>query len=402
MTGIVIVGAGECGVRAAFALRELGYQGALTLIGDEKALPYERPPLSKKMQQGPKAIRSESEYVDAAIDLKVGAQVVKLNKDEKELRLSDGATIRFEKLLIASGAQARVFPGMEGCLTLRNASDAQKIAEHLQPGARVGIVGGGFIGLELAATARTSGAEVTVVEVAPRILGRAVPEEIAEVVRARHVAAGVEIITGTGVSRAGPGEVVLSDGRTLEFDAVIAGVGAEPNTQIAVSAELVVENGIVVDPGFRTSVPDIFAAGDCCSFEWRGKRVRLESWKAAQDQGAFVAASILGAQENYTKVPWFWSDQFDMTLQVAGLFDFARPIHRRKAVGDICLVFQCDSENRLSAAAGIGTGNSVAKDVRILEKLIERETKVDPALLVDASFDLKQLLRANKNVGEIS
>jgi 3-phenylpropionate/trans-cinnamate dioxygenase ferredoxin reductase subunit len=223
-----------------------------------------------------------------------------------------------------------------------------------------------------------------------------VPEQIAKIVHARHEREGVEILIGSGVKRASATAITLADGTDLAFDTVIAGVGAVPNTGLAETAGLEVDNGIVVDAAFRSSDPNIFAAGDCCNFTWRGNRVRLESWRAAQDQGNFVAASIMGAADEYAKVPWFWSDQFDLTLQVAGLFDLSRDILIRPKSDDTCIVFQCDAGEGggLSAVAGIGPGNAIAKDVRICEKLIERKARVDPGLLIDPSFNLKQLLKA--------
>ena len=394
MAGIVIIGAGECGVRAAFGLREQGYGGTIALIGAEPTLPYERPPLSKEWDGNPKPIRPQEAYGESNIELRLDTKVAGLDITRRTVRLSDGATLHYDRLLVATGARARLFPGMEGCLTLRTDRDALAILACLKPGARIGIVGGGFIGLELAATASTIGAEVTVIEAAPRLLGRAVPAEIATVVGKRHEAEGVRIVTGTGVTRANARQISLADGTMLDFDIVIAGVGAVPDTELAEEAGLAVDNGIVVDGDFRTSDPHVFSAGDCCNFEWNGSRVRLESWKAAQDQGAHAAAAMLDAREPYGKVPWFWSDQYDLTLQVAGLFDQARPVRRRGTEDDICIVFQCDDAGRLTAAAGIGPGNAVAKDIRILEKLIERRATADPDVLADPSQNLKRLLKA--------
>lgn len=394
MTGIVIIGAGECGVRAAFALRDQDYEGSITLVGGEDALPYERPPLSKDPYGKPKPIRPLEAYSDAGIKLLLNTKATELDTRERCVRLVDGSSIRFEKLLLATGARPRVFEGIEGCLTLRTDWDASVIRTRLASAARVGIIGGGFIGLELAASARNAGAEVTVIEAGNRLLGRAVPAEIASVVHDRHAARGVRLVLSTGVSSASDQNVVLDDGTVLSFDTVIAGVGADPDTALAAQAGLAVDNGIVVDGSFRTSDPCIFAAGDCCNFKWRGARVRLESWKAAQDQGAHAAGSMLGVKEPYSKVPWFWSDQYDLTLQVAGIFDHSRVVRKRATQGGTCVVFQIDNEGRLSAAAGIGQGNAVAKDLLILEKLIERASIVNAEVLADPSQNLKALLKA--------
>lgn len=394
MAGIVIIGAGECGVRAAFALREQGYEGAVTLLGDEVTLPYERPPLSKGPDGTARPIRPLEAYDDARIKRRFGTRVADVDAKSRKVTTSDGADLSYDQLLLATGARARLFPGLEGCLTLRTDADAAVIFECLKPGARIGIIGGGFIGLELASTARKIGADVNVFEAAPRLLGRALPAEIAGVIQRRHETEGVHIQTGVVVTRADGRSVTLADGTKHAFDAVIAGVGATPNTELAEVTGLDVENGIVVDGDFRTSDPHIYAAGDCCSFEWQGAPVRLESWKAAQDQGSHVASAMLGNREAYSKVPWFWSDQYDLTLQVAGLFDHARPVLRRETQDETRLVFQCNDAGRLRAAAGIGLGNAVAKDIRIFEKLIERGAPVDANLLADPSESLKRLLKA--------
>lgn len=283
---------------------------------------------------------------------------------------------------------------MDGCLTLRTNHDAQVILSRLTPGAKIGIIGGGFIGLELAVLARTAGAEVTVIEAAPRLLGRAVAPQIAHVLQDRHSVEGVSLMLETGVASASATRINLADGSSIEFDAVIAGVGALPNTELADAAGLAVQNGIVVDNDFRTSDAHVFAAGDCCNFDWRGQRVRLESWKAAQDQSEHVALTILGRPGAYNKVPWFWSDQYDLGLQVAGIFDLGAPIHSRMTGDGTTVVFQCDAMKNLVAADGIGPGNATSKDIRVFEKLIERRIIVDADRLADPSQNLKRLLNA--------
>jgi 3-phenylpropionate/trans-cinnamate dioxygenase ferredoxin reductase subunit len=312
----------------------------------------------------------------------------------KAIKLSDGSRLEYEKLLIATGARARLFPGMGGCLTLRTHEDADRIVRAFGSGKTVGVIGGGFIGLELAATARSAGSEVTVIEAASHLMARATPPEIAGFMQARHEAEGVVIRTDAKVASADAETITLDDGETLCFDVVIAGVGALPNTELAEAAGLDVENGIVVDKMFRTSVSDVFAAGDCCNFPWRGKRVRLESWRAAQDQGEHAALAMLFEVEDYAKAPWFWSDQFDLSLQAAGLFEPERETVRRAISDDAFLLFQRAAEGRLQAAAGVGPGNAVAKHIRLAEKLIEREARIAPTELADPSVDLKRLLKA--------
>jgi 3-phenylpropionate/trans-cinnamate dioxygenase ferredoxin reductase subunit len=394
MTGIVICGAGECGVRAAFALREKGYDGKITLIGDEPHLPYERPPLSKQHPVNRRAIATEDAFGKASIGFMRGCKVEAIDTAKKSVRLGDGSSLAYEKLLVATGARPRLFPGMEQALTLRTCDDAEVILGRIAPGVRLAIIGGGFIGLELAATARKMGADVTVIEAADRLMARAVPPEIAAVAEARHRSEGVDILFGTQVASAGADHVALADGRHIEADLVVAGVGAAPNTESAEAAGIAVDNGITVDECFRASVPDVYAAGDCCSFPYRGMAVRLESWRAAQDQGNHVAAAMLDATNPYRKVPWFWSDQYDLTLQVAGLPEQGRTTHRRDLADDAFILFQTDGDGVLLAAAGIGTGNAVAKDIRLGEMMIERGNAPDPARLTDPSTNLKALLRS--------
>ena len=394
MERIVIIGAGECGVRAAFALREQGFAGTITLLGDDPSLPYERPPLSKGKDGALKPIRSEASYTGAGIELHRGARVAQIDPAEQSVFLQSGESLSYDALLIATGSRARLFPTMDGCLTLRTDADADAIFQSVRRGSTLGIIGGGFIGLELAAVARGIGAKVTVFEAGGRLLARAVPAEIAGMVAARHQAEGVTIRMGVNVAAATGTAVSLFDGETLTFDQVVAGVGSVPNTELAEAAGLEFENGIRVDDNFRTSDPQIFAAGDCCSFVWRGARVRLESWKAAQDQGAFAASAMLGNTGSYTNVPWFWSDQYDLTMQVAGLFDSALAVTGRPTGEGQRIFFQCNAEGQLLAAAGIGPGNSIVKDIRIFEKLIERGAPLDPGLLADPSQNIKRLLRA--------
>ena len=366
----------------------------MTLIGSEPTLPYERPPLSKAGAGAVKPIRPIEAYATAGIDLRLGVSVARIDRVAQAVALSDGASLAYDRLLLATGAKPRVFPGFEACVTLRNDLDAAGILSHLTPGARIGIIGGGFIGLELAATARRCGARVTLFEAAPRLMARAVPEQIAQVFEARHRAEGVDLRLSANVAAGDATSVTLTDGTTLRFDLVVAGMGATPQVDLAIGGGLDVANGITVDGHLCTSDPHIFAAGDCCNFDWRGARVRLESWKAAQDQGAHAAAAMLGATEHYGKAPWFWSDQYHLALQVAGLFDMGQPVQIRETQDNRVIVFQCDAQGQLLAAAGVGIGNAIAKDIRIFEKLIERGSHVDPALLGDPEHNLKRFLKA--------
>lgn len=389
----VIIGAGECGVSAAFALRKAGFDGEVTILGSESLLPYERPPLSKSGGSKPKQIRATADYMAAGINLRLGVEVEAIHPTKKQVQ-ADGEALKYDKLLIATGSRARSESAFAGCHTLRTADEAATLIPRLVHGQRIGIIGAGFIGLELAATARQAGADVSVFQVGPQVLARAVPGQIAELVADRHRAEGVRLHLDASVAAADATSITLANGERHTFDTVIAGIGSVPNVELALRAGLRVENGITVDHCLRTSDPHVFAAGDCCNFPWRGKRLRLESWRAAQDQGAHAAGAMVGAGTAYDALPWFWSDQYDLTLQVAGLFDPDLPLHERTTGPNGRLIFQCGADGGLAAAAGLGIGNELAKDLRVLEKLIERSVQVLPAALSDPAVVLKSLLRA--------
>ncbi|TIN19160.1 MAG: ferredoxin reductase [Mesorhizobium sp.] len=406
--GMVIIGAGECGGRAAMALRDLGYEGPVTLVGDEPHLPYERPPLSKDamVSEAPeiKAIASDAILAEKSIRHIHSVQVVAIDRVAHAVRLSDGSVLPYDKLLLATGSTPRKLP-MPGlgprCVYLRTFADALAIRAHLTAGNRIAIIGGGFIGLELAAAARKLGAAVTVIEAQPRILMRGVPAEIAQIIHDAHVAEGVKILCGDDIaSIADDGNevrITLAGGQEISADLAVIGIGAVPVTGLAAEAGLAVDNGIAVDAELRSSDPDIFAAGDCCSFPlavYGGRRIRLEAWRNAQEQGALAARNMLGAGEAHTAVPWFWSDQYDLSLQIAGLSDEGRSIVRRDLGDGAFILFHLAEDGRLVAASGIGPGNAVARDIRLAEMLIGKQAKPAPEALGSQAFKLKSLLAA--------
>jgi 3-phenylpropionate/trans-cinnamate dioxygenase ferredoxin reductase subunit len=407
---MLIVGAGECGGRAALTLRELGYDGAITLVGKERHLPYERPPLSKEAMTAeaepmPKFVGDQAHFAERRIDCVTSASASAIDRTRQNVTLADGRTLPYDKLLLATGAMPRrlPLPGADGSrfTYLRTHDDALQIRRALLPGSRIAILGGGFIGLELAASARKRGAEVTIIEALPRILTRGVPEEIARVIDARHRAEGVALVCGSGVravreSIAGV-EIELSNGETIAADILIIGIGAVPVTDLAQRAGLIIENGIAVNEQLTTSDPNICAAGDCCSFPlpiYGGRRVRLECWRNAQDQGALAARNMLGAGELVSAVPWFWSDQYDLTLQIAGLSDEGTQTVHRNLSESAFILFHLADDGRLVAASGIGQGNVVAKDIRLAEMLIAKHATPDPVALAQPQFKLKSLLAA--------
>lgn len=402
-----IIGAGECGARAAFALREKGFEGRITLIGNEPHLPYERPPLSKHTlidAHQPKLVADAAGYAAADIEVLSGVTVERIDPASKLVLLSSGAHLAYDKLLLTTGARPRPFPGTpesaQRIRTLRSHADALAIRAVLTTGKTLAIIGGGFIGLELAATARKMGAGVVLVEGLPRILSRGVPEEIAAVVAERHRAEGVNIICSAsiaGLEDTEQARIRLADGQTIAADLIVVGIGALPNIALAESAGLSIENGIDVNDFLQTSDPAIWAAGDCCSFPlalYGGRRVRLEAWRNAQDQGNLAAANMLGAAEAVSTVPWFWSDQYDLTLQIAGLADGAVTTVRREVGEGAFILFHLDADGRLIAASGIGPGNAVARDIRLAEMMIAARRHPDPVALAAPGTKLKTLLVA--------
>jgi 3-phenylpropionate/trans-cinnamate dioxygenase ferredoxin reductase subunit len=406
---MVIVGAGECGARAALTLREQGFAGSVMLIGAELHLPYERPPLSKEAmtQEGdpaPRTIMSAERLAEAGIEIRVGTAALAIDRMGRTVALGDGSRLPYDGLLLATGASPRRLPLAEAsrhCHYLRTFEDALAIGSHLRSQVRLVVVGGGFIGLELAAAARGRGCPVTVIEAQPRILMRGVPAEIAQAIHAAHEARGVSILCGTGIAAIEDTDrgmrVVLADGEAVAADLCIVGIGATPNVELARAAGLAIDNGVAVDEYLRTCDPDIFAAGDCCSFPlplYGGRRVRLEAWRNAQDQGALAARNMLGAGETHTAVPWFWSDQYDLGLQIAGLPDEGKETVRRDLGDGGFILFHLADDGRLVAASGIGPGNSVARDIRLAEMLIARRACPPRDKLAAPDAKLKALLAA--------
>jgi 3-phenylpropionate/trans-cinnamate dioxygenase ferredoxin reductase subunit len=408
MSAMVIVGAGECGARAAAALRQGGWEGDIELLGTERHLPYERPPLSKAAllsedAPDPVTVHDEAALVELGINHRGEVDVVGIDRTRREVVLASGERIGYERLLLATGASPRPLPmaaGFSRVHTLRTHDDAMRLRTSLRSAQRVAIIGGGFIGLELASAAVSLGCHVTVLEVADRLLGRAVPAEIAALVHARHVDAGATIRCGVTLSTITESDaaaiVTLGDGTTVDCDVLIVGVGAVPETALAEKAGLDVDNGIKVDEHLATSDPHVFAAGDCCSFPhplYGDRRIRLEAWRNAQDQAVVAAHNMLGDDRAYDAVPWFWSDQYDLSLQVAGLPAMAATEVVRSRPDGVDIRYGIDEAGRLVSVAAIGPGNAVAKDVRLAEMAIGKRVVVDPVALADPTVNFKQFFR---------
>ncbi|MEI9426619.1 NAD(P)/FAD-dependent oxidoreductase [Mesorhizobium sp. Cs1299R1N3] len=332
--GVVIVGAGHAGVQAAASLREDGYDGPVILVGDENELPYHKPPLSKTFikdaEAKPQPLRGETFYTGSAIDYRPGMRIERIDAGRHSLDIAGGGALAFDHLILATGSRPRALPlpgaDLSGVVSLRSLADARLIRELSARSEDVVILGGGFIGLEIAATLRAAGRTVTVVEAVDRLLGRAVAPMVASHVRQRLEATGVRILTGTSISRL-EGEnghvtaAITSSGERLPARMVVVGIGAVPNVELAQAAGLHVANGIRVDHQMRSSVPEILAIGDAASYQhwFTGGDVRLESVQNATDQARLAARTIAGHTDAYSAVPWFWSDIGDIKLQMVGL-----------------------------------------------------------------------------------
>jgi 3-phenylpropionate/trans-cinnamate dioxygenase ferredoxin reductase subunit len=343
---VVVVGGGQAGAALVARLRNDGFTGAVTLIGDEPVPPYQRPPLSKKYLLGEMAgerlyLKPASFYDDQEIELVTGTPVAAIDRAAREVVTGD-RRIPYDSLALTTGALPRLLPAaiggaLEGVYPVRTLADVDAIAPEVVAGRRVLVIGGGYIGLEAAAVCALKGLTVTLIELAPRILQRVASPATSDVLRDLHLGHGVDIRETTGLERLTGGErvdgAILSTGARLEIDFAIIGIGIVPDTRLAEAAGLMLENGIAVDGRCRSSDPAIFAAGDCTSFPYKGNRIRLESVQNAIDQAEHVARVIVGSQEDYLPYPWFWSDQYDARLQIAGLntgYDrtVLRPGHR--------------------------------------------------------------------------
>jgi len=403
VTDIVVIGGGQAGASLVAKLRALKFDGGITLLCEEPVLPYQRPPLSKKYLLGEMEVerlflRPQSFYDEAGITVMKNATAVAIDSKDKAVVVGDKA-VRYDQLALCTGSVPRRLPAaiggaLSGVHVVRTLADVDGMVPALRPGARVLVVGGGYIGLEAAAVCAGLGLKVTLIEAADRILQRVAAPMTSDYFRALHLAHGVEIREGTGLERLlGADHVtgaVLSDGVEMAVDAVIVGIGITPATELAESAGLAVENGIVVDALGRTSDPAIWAAGDCASFPYKGGRLRLESVQNAIDQAEAVAANMLGANEPYVPQPWFWSDQYEVKLQIAGLnTGFDHVVIRDGAAGG-ALSHWYYTGDRLVAVDAMNDPRAYM----VGKRLIEMGKSPAPAAITDSTTDLKALLKA--------
>lgn len=399
----IIVGAGQAGGWAAIAMRQAGFTGRILLIGEEPWRPYERPPLSKAVltdeSEPPIAhFHAADRYAEQGIELLLGSEVTEVDSEAHRIRLRDGQTLPYDRLLLTVGGRARhlPIPGGEKALYLRTIEDARLIRARLATARRVVCIGAGVIGLEIASSARARGAEVTVLEGLPGAMGRSVSPEGARFVETLHRNAGVALHFGVIVDAieddpSGGLRVACRDAEEFVGDVVIAGVGMQRNLPLADTAGLALEGGIVVDELGRTSVSDIFAAGDVTAFHHPlfDRRLRLESWRHAQNQGIAVGKAMSGDTTPYDDIPWFWTDQHGVNLQVAGLpADAADTIVRANAPPNVFTAVHLAGDG---CVIGVTAANN-PREIRAGQALIRSRQPIDRAALADPAVPLQRLI----------
>jgi 3-phenylpropionate/trans-cinnamate dioxygenase ferredoxin reductase subunit len=399
---IIIAGAGHAAGQVVATLRQKKFDGAIILIGEEPWLPYQRPPLSKKFLAGEFPaerlhFKPESFYDDPGIEVRLETRIDAVDCGSKTLQTADGETLAYDKLVFATGARPRLLdlPGadLDGIHYLRTIADVTSIRSQLIKGARLVIIGAGYIGLEVAAVASQLGADVTVIEMEDRVMSRVVSPQISEFYQKEHSAHGVKLKLSTGISGfSGDTQVTavdLANGDQVAADLVVIGIGVVPNTGLASEAGLDVDNGIVVDDHCQTSDSDIFAVGDCTNHpnDILGRRVRLESVHNALEQAKTAASNICGDESCYAQVPWFWSDQYDLKLQIAGL-----------SQGYDRAIVRGDPDSRSFSCLYLRDGQLIAvdavnspKDFMQSKALIAAHAVIDPDLLANAENELKNM-----------
>ena len=406
---IVIVGSGQAGFEAAVSLRSHGFAGSITLIGDESGVPYQRPPLSKaylhsEPDRDSLALRPSQYFDEHRITLACGKPVVHIDRDNQRVELIDATTFEYDHLILATGARNRTLPvpGAElpGVHYLRTAAEAESLTASMAACTSLVVVGAGFIGLEVAAAARKKGIEVTVVEAMPRPMARALSEVMSEYFSTAHTDHGVDMRLSTGVEKiiAADGRaagVATSTGDIIRADAVVVGIGVLPNIEQAALAGLQVDNGIVVDEYLRTGDPHISAIGDCAAYPIAGSAglVRLESVQNAVDQARCVAGQITGSATKYHSVPWFWSEQYESKLQMAGLTAGADTHVVRGSVDSGAFSIFCFAGERL---LGVESVNK-PRDHMAARKILASGMPLTPAQAADITFDLKQAIAEHKD-----
>jgi 3-phenylpropionate/trans-cinnamate dioxygenase ferredoxin reductase subunit len=395
---IVIIGAGQAGVQLADSLRREGHEGAITLIGDETQAPYQRPPLSKAflldgMDEARLALRPDAFYEQRQITTRFGIRATAIDRDAKTVSLDNGDSLPYDKLALCLGTKVRILP-IEGIdkphvFALRTLDDSLRLKSALQNARSVAVIGGGFIGLEVAASARKMGCEVTIIEALDRVMKRAVSEPVSRFFEYLHREQGSTLLLETQTAGITDDGLRLEDGRHIAADLVVLGCGVTPCAELATTAGLACDNGITVDEYGRTSDPDIVALGDCANHpnHLTGERLRLESVQNAIDAAKTVAKTLTGTLERYTAVPWFWSDQFDIKLQMAGLsHDTDTAITRGDPESRSFSIFYF----KLGTLMAVDSINAPADHMAARRILANADRSLTPQDAADTGFDLKQ------------
>ena len=402
MATTIVIGAGQAGAEVVSKLRDQGHEDRLVLIGQENYLPYQRPPLSKKYMAGEMTLerlflRPKEFYTEKNVELHIGKSALRIDPDQKIVEFNDG-DLDYDHLVLATGSRPRDLPPYIGgkvknLFTMRDLNDANSIGAFMKSGMRLLIVGGGYIGLEAAATARKFGVDVTLVEIEERILKRVAAKETSDFIRSLHISNGVNIKEAVGLGKLEIADdkvlsASLTDGSDINVDFVIVGIGITPNTELAEGANLKINNGIFINDKCQTSVSNIYAAGDCTSFEYKDTLVRLESVGNAIDQATIVAQNIMKQNTNYIPKPWFWSDQYDLKLQIAGLNTGYDDVVVRKGENKQVSHWYFKGQSLLAVDA--------LNDPRcymIGKRLIEENKSPPKNQLRDENFNLKVLLK---------
>ncbi|MER9683721.1 FAD-dependent oxidoreductase [Mesorhizobium sp. M0184] len=403
MRRLVIVGGGQAGGRVAQIVSNAGRDFEITLISSEAHPPYNRPPLSKGVLLGTSELADcliwrEHDLAWQGVDLVANVSAAVLEIGNKAVQTSTGQAISYDKLVIATGSYVREFsvPGSHnhGVHSLRTFDDAKKIGKHFSKGKRLIVVGGGFIGLEVAAAARLRGMSVLVVEASDRLLARIAPRRLSEAVALHHHAAGVNFRFGSMIERFAADasgalkSAHLSTGETIPCDVAVVGTGVSANTSLAKSAGLTVEGGIITDSGLRTSHSDIYACGDCASF-WHPlfeRHIRVEAWRNAEDHARIVSASLLGQEVGGNSVPFFWSDQYDWSIQIVGLPHLGSSAVTRH-IGDAFILYHLDVAGRLIGATGFGKAEIIGREIRRANHWISERLNPDLKALENGMLD---------------
>ncbi len=407
MEKIVIIGAGQAGAQTIISLRQGGFEGAIDLVGEEKELPYQRPPLSKKFLSGEMAaerlyFRPADFYEKENVTLHLGRRAEQLNRADKTVSLDDGTILSYDKLMLSVGSRPRPLPldgaDKENVFAVRSIADIEAMKPYFTSGKKLVIIGGGYIGLETAAVAQKMGLETCVVEAMDRVLARVTDPQISSFYQDLHRAEGVDMRIGTGVEGFEFDDLVtavkLSDGSTIEADLVVVGIGILPNVEMAEAAGLEIDNGILVNENAQTSDPDIYAGGDCTQHPnpLLNRKLRLESVQNAIEQGKAAAAHMLGVPKPYVDIPWFWSDQYDVKLQTVGLSGtHDKTVLRGNPAERSFALFYFEGD-KLIAMDAINRPAEFMVAKKLVHASFADGLKVDPAKLADEAVSAKELL----------